>query len=85
LEVPAIYQLFYDGFSGGCAGKTEVFLDSDLEVLCGLGVFSLVSWWWLGDEVVVDLAVSAVLVVGDSGGGYGIWVIEVMWWWLMPM
>jgi hypothetical protein len=24
-------------------------------------------------------------MVGGSGGGHGIWVIEVMWWWLMPM
>jgi hypothetical protein len=58
--VPAIYHHFYDGFSGGCADKAEGFPISDLEVLCGLGVFWLV--WWLGDEVVVDLAVSDLAV-----------------------
>ncbi|MCI19036.1 hypothetical protein A2U01_0040191, partial [Trifolium medium] len=41
-------------------------------------------WKWCGFGSVLATIVSLAVVVGGSGGGHGIWVLEVMMWWLMP-
>jgi hypothetical protein len=55
-----------------------------------VGLLVVKVWWWQRiwislPECPILVFVVGGLVVGGSGGGLGIGVLEVMWWWLMPM